>query len=250
MIIDSHVHLKHGNAERTEYRPEQIVASMDEAGVDRSVVFAMCTTTPRSIEMAREAHEAFPERLIPYAYALPDPSRAIIPDLEQAMGEYGFKGIKLHCGECTLAEYVADPVFRLAGKSDVPCLIDFAGRHQDLDRVARAFPDTRIIAAHLGRYLGTDQALIDRFVSIAEACANVYLDISGVVLLWKIREAVDRVGADRVLWGTDGPYPTPDLSTYIRTDMAKVRASGISQADQDAVFGGSISKLLGLQVGA
>ena len=58
MIIDSHVHLKHGNAERTEYRPEEIVESMDQAGVGKSVVFAMCTTTPRSIEMAREAHEA------------------------------------------------------------------------------------------------------------------------------------------------------------------------------------------------
>jgi predicted TIM-barrel fold metal-dependent hydrolase len=246
MIIDSHVHLKHGNVERTEYRPEQIVASMDEAGVDRSVVFAMCTTTSRSIEMAREAHEAHPDRLIPYAYALPNPERAIIPELEQAMDEYGFKGIKLHCGECTVADYVADPVFRLAGRFGVPCLIDFAGRHQDLDRIAQAFPDTQIIAAHLGRYLCTDQPLMDRFVSIAEDCANVYLDISGVVLLWKIREAVERVGAHRVLWGTDGPYPTPDLSTYIRTDIAKVRASGISQDDQDAVLGGSISRLLGL----
>ena len=158
--------------------------------------------------MAREASEAYPERLIPYAYALPHPERPIIPELEQAIAEFGFRGIKLHCGECTVADYVADPVFRLAGKHNVPCLIDLAGRHQDLDRIARAFPDTPIIAAHMGRYLCTDQPLLDRFIQIAESCSNVYLDVSGVVLLWKIREAVERVGPSRVIWGTDGPYPT------------------------------------------
>ena len=246
MIIDSHAHLKHGNADRTEYRPEQIVESLDQAGVDKSVVFGICTKTPRTIELAREAHEAYPDRLIPYAYALPDPERAIIPDLEEALRDYGFKGIKLHCGECTVTDYVADPVLRLAGKYGVPCLIDFLGRHAELERIATDFPDTTVIAAHLGQFLGTNQDLIDKFVGIAESHPNVYLDISGVVLLWKIREAVDRVGPERVLWGSDGPYPKPDLATYITTDIAKVRASGISPKDQEAVLGGSIARLLGL----
>ena len=49
MIVDSHVHLKHGDAERTEYTADEIVATMDAAAIDRSVVFAMSTTTLRSI---------------------------------------------------------------------------------------------------------------------------------------------------------------------------------------------------------
>ena len=52
-IVDSHVHLRHGNAARTEYSPETIVETMDKVGIDRSVVFAICTTTTHSIEMAR-----------------------------------------------------------------------------------------------------------------------------------------------------------------------------------------------------
>ena len=47
----------------------QIVEIMDEAGVDTSIVFAMCTTTKRSIEMAEEAVAEYPNRLIPFAYA-------------------------------------------------------------------------------------------------------------------------------------------------------------------------------------
>jgi len=52
MIIDSHVHLKHGDAQRTEYSAEAIVRTMDAVGIDQSIVFAMSTTTRRSIEMA------------------------------------------------------------------------------------------------------------------------------------------------------------------------------------------------------
>jgi len=57
VIIDSHVHLKHGDSARTEYAPETIVEVMDAVGIDRSVVFAMSTTTRHSIEMAAEACE-------------------------------------------------------------------------------------------------------------------------------------------------------------------------------------------------
>lgn len=58
-VIDAHVHLKHGDEEKTEYSAEAIVRIMDMAGVDRSVVFAMSTTTRRSMEMACEAAERF-----------------------------------------------------------------------------------------------------------------------------------------------------------------------------------------------
>ena len=44
MIIDSHVHLKHGDAKRTEYSPKTIVKIMNEVGIDKSIVFAMSTT--------------------------------------------------------------------------------------------------------------------------------------------------------------------------------------------------------------
>ena len=64
-VIDAHVHLKHGDEEKTEYGAETIIRIMDIARVDRSVVFAVSTTTRRSIEMAVR----FGDRLIPFVYA-------------------------------------------------------------------------------------------------------------------------------------------------------------------------------------
>jgi len=68
-VVDSHVHLKHGDAAQTEFSARTVVDIMDQAGIDQSVVFAMCTTTKRSIAMAESAVAEFPDRLIPYAYA-------------------------------------------------------------------------------------------------------------------------------------------------------------------------------------
>jgi predicted TIM-barrel fold metal-dependent hydrolase len=246
MIIDSHVHLKHGDAQKTEYSAETIVKTMDAVGIDKSIVFAMSTSARHSIEMAKEAIGKFPHRLIPYAYALPSYESVVIDQLDQAISEHGFRGIKIHAGECTLADYVIDPVMDLAGKRGVPCLIDCLGRYEPIERMAEKFVQTKIIVAHLGRYLCREEPLIERFIRLAEEHENVLLDASGVVIIAKIREAVDRIGSERVIFGTDGPHESPDTVTYAHTELDKIRSLNLKPKDEAAVLGGTIAGLLGL----
>ena len=221
MIIDAHVHLKHGDAAGTEYSPEQIVAVMDAAGIERSVVFAMSTTTRRSIEMAAEAVERFPDRLIPYAYALPSYVRPVIEELRAALVDLGFRGIKLHTGECRLREYIADPVFALAGELGAPCLIDLGGDLVTGERIAASFPDTKLIYAHFGRYLCTDPKLIESFIALAEEHPNVWLDARGGAGL------DDRGGrggsTPSAFFGTDGRMPGPRRSRWRVTPCGRSR---------------------------
>jgi hypothetical protein len=245
MIIDSHVHLKHGDTARTEYTPEAVVQVMDAAGVDRSVVFAMSTTAREAIEMAAEAVARFPDRLIPYAYALPHYERPVIEELREAL-RLGFRGIKLHVGECRLTDYLVDPVFRLAGEAGVPCLVDFGGDLNSAERLAREFPDTALIMAHFGRYLCTDRAVLESFIALAEQHENVYLDTAGVVLPWFITDAVRRLGAHRVLFGTDSPYPYADEAAYLRLAIAQIKSLELPAADEALVLGGAVAKLLNL----
>jgi hypothetical protein len=252
VIIDSHVHLKHGGTGQ-EFTAEQIVRYMDAVGMARSVVFAMSTTTQHSLEMAEEAVARFPDRLVPYAYALPHYERPVLRELEQAVSEKGFRGIKMHIGECSLAPYIVDPVFDLAGRLGVPCLIDFSGHVGLAESLAKRFPNTKLIIAHFGRYLCTDIQLLTRVIELAEACPNVYIEISGVVLLAKITEAVQRIGAERVIWGTDGPNECPDpaafdksLAYFVAAEIAKVKAIHLDPADERMVLGGSIAALLGI----
>lgn len=245
-VIDAHVHLRHGNAAHTEYAPEVIVRTMDEAGIDKSVVFAMSTTTRHSIEMASSAVKQFPDRLIPYVYALPNYERPVLREIEDALSQRGFRGIKIHAGECILAEYVVDPVLKLAGKCGVPCLIDCGGRLDAAERMARAFPGTKLIFAHMGRFLCRDRKLIDEFIRLAEKQPNVFLDVSGVVLTEMVGEAVRQIGSGRLIWGTDGPDVKPDIITFAREELEKIRRLHLPEAAERNLLGGTIQGILHL----
>jgi len=245
-IVDSHVHLRHGNAARTEYSPETIVETMDQVGIDQSVVFAICTTTGHSIEMAEAAVKKYPYRLIPYVYALPHYQRPVIKEIEGVLSGGRFRGVKIHAGECTLAEYVVDPVLDTAGKHGVPCLIDCLGNYPVARRMAQSFPKTKLIVAHMGRFLSKDKELLDQFIGLAEEFSNVLLDLSGVVIVEKIEEAVQRIGSARLLWGTDGPDKQPDTVTYARNELEKIRRLSLSEQDKANILGRTACNLLGL----
>lgn len=245
-VIDCHMHLKHGDAARTEWSADAIIEIMDQAGIDKAVVFGMSTTTARSIELARQAVQKFPRRLIPFLYALPSYERPVIREIETAISDHAFRGIKIHAGECTLAEYIIDPVIRLAGTFPVPCLIDCAGNATVAARLAETFPQTTLLLAHMGRYLSTDVQLVEQFIRVAEKFENVYLDLSAVALVYKIEEAAQRLGARRLVWGTDGPYKNPDAVTYAKAEMDKVRNLKLNDADKQLILGSNIARLLNL----
>lgn len=245
-VVDCHVHLKHGDVAGTEYSPEAIIEIMDRVKIDQSVVFAMSTTTRHSVEMAEAAVKKYPQRLIPFVYALPSYERPVVKELEEAISERKFRGIKLHAGECKLAEYIVDPVLALAGNLQVPCLIDCGGNLAAARRMAEGFPKTVLIFAHMGRYLSTDKGLVDQFIRMAEEFGNVVLDVSGVVLAEMISEAVRRIGSARLAWGTDGPHPKPDLAAFARNELDKIRQLELSPDDTRNLLGGTILRLLRL----
>lgn len=246
MIIDAHVHLKHGDRAKTEYSADQIVETMDHVGIDRSIIFAMSTTTAQSIIMAKEAVHKYPKRLIPFVYALPSYETPVLSELEVALRDDEFKGIKIHAGECSLAEYIISPVFELAERYDVPCLIDCRGDVASIAKAAATFPRTKIIVAHLGLYLCTNESLIESFISLGERFSNIYFDISGVVLPWMIREAVQRLGSDRIIFGTDGPHKKPTTQQYALGELARLQSLGLPSDDMDAILHNTIARLIRL----
>lgn len=247
LIIDSHVHLKHGDAAGTEFTPRAIVETMDAAGIQRSVVFAMSTTTQRSIEMADAAVHQFPDRLISYVYALPSFERPVLPEIEEAVTRHGARGIKIHEGRCRLLPRVIGPVLELAARRLVPCLIDCKGNLPAMTRLAEDFPRTSLIVAHIGQYISKDAELLDRFMRLAEEHGNVFIDVSGVVLVAKIADAVRRLGSDRVIWGTDGPQALPDTITFARRELEKVTSLDLTDAQKADVLGNTVARLLRLE---
>jgi predicted TIM-barrel fold metal-dependent hydrolase len=241
-VIDAHCHLVHGDDLHTRYTPSEIVRAMDAAGVERSIVFAMSVTTAESIRLAARARDEFPDRLVPYAYGLPSFDDSPLELIRRALAD-GFRGIKVHSGECPVSERTHVPLMELAEDAGVPVLVDVCGRHREAEWMLSRFGGATIVIAHIGRYRCTEEHVMDRFIELAAAHPRAVLDVSGVVLPWKIADAVRAVGADRVVWGSDGPSPSPDTASFLRSEIAKIHALGLSASDTDRVLALSIERL-------
>jgi predicted TIM-barrel fold metal-dependent hydrolase len=71
---------------------------------------------------------------------------------------------------------------------------------------------------------------INGSIEVALRNPNVYLETSGMPMHTKIREAYERAGETRVLFGTDVPFHHPVV------EIAKVRVSGLAPEAVDRVL--------------
>ena len=238
MIIDAHVHVKGGDQYLRYFNAEEIVRCMDEAGIDKSVVFAISVTSAEANAMTLREVAKFPDRLIGFAYALPAFDRLVIDDLERAITSDGMRGIKMHSGVARLHDYLAGPVLELAGRLGVPVLADVAGDMGIAKDLVENHKGTNIIFAHLGG-LGLSETGIDWFIELARTHDHVYLDTSYVPKAWKIADAIAKAGAEKVIWGSDGPLIHP------RLELEKVKILGLPADAEAKVLGGNIARLIG-----
>jgi predicted TIM-barrel fold metal-dependent hydrolase len=102
-----------------------------------------------------------------------------------------------------------------------------------LSELAMRFPGVKFIMGHMG---STDFKL--EAVAAGALSPNIYLDTSWIMPNLVIR-AVDTVGAERVMFGSDSPLST------LRIEMAARKATRLDDEAQAMVMGGSMLRLLG-----
>lgn len=88
-----------------------------------------------------------------------------------------------------------------------------------VEELAVVFPEVNVIMGHMGHGNGI---YINAAINAAARTPNVYLETSGMPMHTKIREAVERAGAHKVMYGSDVPFHHPQV------EMLKVRLSGLS----------------------
>jgi predicted TIM-barrel fold metal-dependent hydrolase len=75
-------------------------------------------------------------------------------------------------------------------------------------------------------------------IDAATRLPNLYLETSAMPYPQLIAAAVERVGAARVIFGSDGPGCNPAL------ELDKIRRLGFDGATEELVLGGNASRLL------
>ena len=93
--------------------------------------------------------------------------------------------------------------------------------------------DATVILGHMGGYFHVEEA-----IRVAERLPNVYLETSAMPYPAKIADAVAKVGAERVLFASDGPGCDPLL------ELQKVLRAGLPLDDLRLVLRENIQRLL------
>ena len=235
---------------------EELIASMDEAGIDLSVVLnagwvsqELCVKTNDYI---LDSVSRYPKRLVGFCAIQPRAGDAAIAELERC-AKAGARGI----GE--LRSDVQG--FNLADETTMKPLVDAALKH-DLIFVSHssepvgheysgkgsitpdilysfitAFPNLKLVCAHWGGGLPFYALMTE----VAKALANVFFDTAATVFLYKpeIFKQVSRIiGSDKVLFGTD--YPLMHQNRVI----AQIQSSQLPEEDKARILGANAQKLL------
>jgi predicted TIM-barrel fold metal-dependent hydrolase len=245
VIIDMHMHIDDVPSLGWELSAETCVRSMDEAGVDCAAVMTIVDlpggANPGAMELIAQACDEFPGRLYGFIRLNPRLPAESLELLERAVTKLGFRGLKLH-PVSTLA-HPAHPdtiaLIRAAGELGVPTLFHCGDEPLttplSIAPAAAACPDAKIILGHMGGYRHVDEA-----IDVAERHPNIILETSAMPYPPKIREAIDRVGVERVIFGSDGPVSSPAL------ERKKVVAAGLTDEELALVLGGTAATLLGV----
>lgn len=218
-IIDAHSHMGarkklaiHQIPPIMKFMAEDMLQSMDSAGVDGVVTFAIGIGEPSDYRETNQyisnAMKQHAGRIHGFMRLSPgNGPKDTLQVLEEGV-KLGLKGIKIH----PLIEHCPAndkekvyPLMEAAQHHGLPVLFH-CGLGEDaspkrIGEVAKDFPKLPIIMGHSGLVEGVREV-----VEIAKKCENVHMDSSGVGWLPFFCESISWAGPDRVLYGSDTPF--------------------------------------------
>jgi predicted TIM-barrel fold metal-dependent hydrolase len=178
----------------------RLLAAQDAAGVELICVKPPSDDPPDNRWLHGLIKENGSPRLIGVAIVNPRRGESAVADLEEAISELGFKGLKL-----------MPTVYGYPIELEIPVTVHSGGIHcmpSEIALLAARHPDVPIIMDHMGYRYYVDQA-----IAAARVLPNVYLGTAtannepGSVL-----RAMREVGPDRVVYGSNWPASYPDLA--------------------------------------
>jgi predicted TIM-barrel fold metal-dependent hydrolase len=248
MIIDAHVHLIHEvddlvpDALGTRQNPEDLLRVMDRFGVAVSLVFGnpfYWDPKPENT-LAAAAAKKYPDRMVAVGMVNPRFGDDAIAEMRRCVRQLGCRAIKMRPDSSATAANA--PVMRGIAEEaralGVPLLVHTGRTHWAhplaVGDLAKDHPKTQIVMQHMfdihGKYA----------LKAAVECPNLILETSGCLGVPFIREVVETIGSERVMFGSD----IPALSLGL--EIEKIRRAKLARKDEENVFYGTAARLWGL----
>jgi uncharacterized protein len=239
MIIDCHCHAGSGDLMNAPWNTDAPIKThlqrADQAGIHRTIVFApFHSDYAVANEEVAQIVASRPRKLIGFAFVHAQRDRGrIFPMVSQAVIQWQFRGIKVHGSDGLPGREICE----VAARFRIPVLVDVIGKAHVVEMLASRYPNVDFIIPHLGSFSDdwkAQQTVCDQLVRYP----NVYADTSGVRRFDYIVQAVERAGAHKLLFGSDGPWLHPEV------ELHKIRVLGLPPQEEKQILGGNILRLL------
>ena len=237
-----------------------LIHTMDECEIEKTCISGIGSLFHCLDNNAvKQLIEEYPNRFVGAFYICPGLN--LPEEIEQADSD-GFKMVKVTLTQKPYDDLSLFPLWETAQQLHMPVtfhtgvvttqesapeeLISSWNMHpMRIEPIANAFPNLKIIIAHLGVHWNMDAA------EVARMRPNVYVDLTGEPTGWRTR--ADAVGMNTYLWwpgafkkvvfGTDVHYSK--ISTIIQQDKDRYSTLNIDSETQHLIFYDNMQQILG-----
>ena len=265
------------------YPPDRLVAEMDYAGVDR----ALLHRTPYlgiGNDFIADCVKRFPERLMGLAHVEEwlisvDPDTSV-QKVEKAIQQQGLSALQFLSPQLNLygqreawdgenfrpfwdrvSELEIPVFFSLKGRVD-PRVESYIEELKTLRRWVNRYPDVTVVLTHgleWPHFIKKDKIMLPEEVWVPFENPNLHLQLLFPISLgtvWDypmtqvqptIVECVERLGADRLMWGTDMPMIMRYWSYRQNIDFIRRYCSFLDTEQTDAILGNTSARLMGVE---
>lgn len=249
-IIDADTHIAPtGGAWDLSLHMDRVVKS----GVDKTLTWLKPDYVGTEIEghnrYVYDAWKQYPDVILPFGWADPtvsvDHAKKMVKVCTE---EYGMYGVKMngaqnyyHIDSDDLGMPVAEAVAKSGKMLAFHIGPDEYERTHPLraERIAQRFPEMNIFMIHMGM---TNWDMNQAVVEVARRNPNMYL-IGSATNDKAVLYAIKELGAERICFGTDGPFQAPHV---VRAWYEAALKDEITPDEMDLVMGGNVIRLFGL----
>ncbi len=237
---------------------DELIASMDEAGIDISVILNYGWTTHElcveTNDYILESIAGYPKRLMGFSSSQPGSYDSAMAEIERCV-KGGIKGIGELRPDMQLFDLrddiVMEPIVEAMRKHKLILLThasepvghDYPGKGtitpDMLYPFITAFPDLTVVCAHWGGGLPF-YALMPE---VKQAMSNVFFDTAASPFLYSPQiygQVSQLIGSDKILFGTD--YPLLKQTRLLN----EINSSGLNEEAKNQILSGNARKLLGI----
>ena len=240
MIIDVHAHCGKWFFPIFCDSPERVAELCDRYHIEKAVFSSSRAITYDMETGNREAAQFVQSdrRFYAYVYLNPRDSDRASYQMKTYFSNPRFVGVKLHpsySGEPANSKATLKLLETLPEEKIV--LVHTWGREgvNQVCELADAFPKHRFILGHMG---GGAENEWRAGIEGGLRCPNTYLEVCGSVLQHdRIREAVDAVGSDRIVFGSDMTLLSPAFA------LGQILDSDIAEEDRRRILHDNAAKL-------